>query len=144
VRFGVVAFVLIVVAFVLVSRLVPPRARLPVWILIVLAGVVPWSSWMGHAHWDGVEWVPFTRNVRLRDVVLNVLFYAPIGYFLAARRASTRRNVVVTAAVVGFALSVATELSQVFSHGRFPAMTDVVSNLTGAVIGAWVGRVRAR
>lgn len=140
---GVVAFVLIVAAAAGVARLVPLRFRAVVWTLVIIGGVVPWASWTDHAHWGRIEWLPFTRNVRLRDVLLNILFYVPFGYFVTARRAaSTRANVVLAAAGLAFGLSAITELSQVFSHGRFPAMTDVVTNTTGAVIGAWLASRR--
>lgn len=142
-RFGVVAFILILVAGAAVARFVPLRFRVAIWTLVIIGGVVPWASWTDHAHWDRVEWLPFTRNVRLRDVLLNVLFYVPFGYFLAARHAaSSRAKVVVSAAALAFALSAVTEISQVFSHGRFPAVTDVVTNTAGAIIGAWLANTR--
>jgi hypothetical protein len=145
VRFGAVAFILILVSFAVVSRFVSPRLRLFVWMLIVAGGVVPWSNWADHPHWDHVEWIPLSRNTRLRDIVLNVLFYVPVGYFhVSARAVSPGMRRVLEAGLVGLALSVVTEASQVFSHGRFPAATDVLTNTAGAVIGGWLARSRGK
>lgn len=137
--FGVVAFVLIVLTAVAVGHFVPRRLRVLVWALVIVGGVVPWSSWTDHGHWDRIEWLPFARSVRPRDIVLNVLFYVPFGYFLAdGRSRRSARHMLRSVGVTAFVLSVATELSQVFSHGRFPAATDVLTNTLGAVAGAWL------
>jgi glycopeptide antibiotics resistance protein len=145
VRFGAVAFVLICVSFAVVHRFVSPRLRLLVWTLIVAGGVVPWSNWSVHPHLDHVEWIPFSRNTRIRDIVLNVLFYLPVGYFhVSARTVSPGMRRVLEAGLIGLGLSVVTEASQIFSHGRFPAATDVLTNTTGAMIGGWLARSRGR
>jgi glycopeptide antibiotics resistance protein len=144
VGFGVLAFILIVVSFVVVARFVPLRLQLAVWTLIVIGGVVPWATWTDHSHWDRIEWIPLTGNVRLRDVVLNILFYVPVGYFfVTARSVSPAARRILLAALCGFVLSVVTETTQVFSHGRFPGMTDVTTNTAGALIGAMLA-VRRR
>lgn len=142
--FGTVAFFLIVLSFAVVSRVVPPRYRLFVWTLIVAGGVVPWANWTDHAHWSAIEWLPFTRDVRFRDIWLNVLFYVPVGCFYAtARQASESRLMPVDAVLFGLVLSLVTETTQIFSHGRFPAMTDVLTNTTGAAVGAFIAARRA-
>lgn len=143
--FGTVAFFLIVASFAVVGRVVPPRFRLLVWMLIVAGGVVPWASWTDHAHLDRIEWLPFTRDVRFRDIWLNVLFYVPVGSFYSAADArGPRSRGLLGAAVCGLTLSVVTETTQIFSHGRFPAMTDVLTNTTGAFLGAWLARAWRR
>lgn len=121
-----------------VDRLVPARWHLPVWTLVVVAVVVPWTSWVGHAHWGRVEWMPFTPPLRKRDIVLNVLLYVPLGFCVVRDGRWGRR--VVSVLAVGLGLSLMTETTQVFSHGRFPAMTDVVTNTAGAWIGAMAAR----
>jgi hypothetical protein len=41
-----------------------------IWTVVVLAVVVPWSSFQMHSHWQDVGWVPFVSPpIRLRDVV---------------------------------------------------------------------------
>jgi glycopeptide antibiotics resistance protein len=111
------------------------RLGLALWVGVIIAVVVPWTSFQHHAHWERVDWIPFRAASDLSDGVANVLFYVPYGYLLGRTRAKRR--------AIGFAfgsaslLAVCTELTQVFSATRFPSTTDVVSNATGALIGAW-------
>lgn len=138
-----VVVVLLAVAFVVV-HLAPTRARLALWCVIIAAAVVPWASYLTHTHWDRVQWVPFVPppDVRLRDLAVNVLLYVPFGVFFVEARPlspSIRRAVVWAAA-----FSVLTELTQVFSHGRFPTSTDVLMNVLGAFLGATAARLHAR
>lgn len=96
--------------------------------------VVPWYAVKDHSHWDRVQWVPFvTPPIRLRDLVANTLFYVPFGilYVRAARHPRVWKAV-----CAGLALSLATELTQVYSHGRFPSTTDLICNTVGAACGA--------
>ena len=67
------------------------------------------------------------------DALLGRLGYTPDGRHPGGRR------LVAWAAAYGFVLSLVTELTQVFSHGRFPTTNDLVMNTAGAAIGAWVG-----
>lgn len=117
------------------------RWALAAWIGVILLVVVPWWSVQDHAHWDRVGWVPFGGPLRLRDIVLNVLLYVPFGYLHAcqAHRPPAWRTL-----AYACALSCATELTQVFSHGRFPSGTDVASNVIGAALGAWGAALRVR
>lgn len=115
----------------------PPSRRVQiafaVWVGVILLIVVPWGSFQDHPHWDEVSWVPFLSGpLRIRDIVANVLFYVPFG-FLYVRRFRTGVRHAVLAAVV---LSLLTELTQVYSHGRFPSSTDIVCNTVGACCGA--------
>lgn len=105
---------------------------------VVLFIVIPWWSVEWHPHWENVRWVPFSRPLRVRDIVLNVLLYMPVGYWhMRARGHSVWR-----AALFALMLSAGTELSQVFSHRRFPSTTDLTTNLAGAICGAWHARLR--
>jgi len=73
----------------------------------------------------------------------------PFGWFVAGirpdgggrwgwREGLACRGPLVTAVLLGLALSLATEATQIFSHRRFPSATDVVTNTTGALVGAWL------
>ena len=111
------------------------------WIVVILAVVMPWGSFQAHAHWQDVGWVPFVSPpIRMRDVALNVLLYVPFGYWHTkgtAERVRWSRTM-----TYALALSVATEFTQVFSHGRFPSATDVTSNVVGAAWGTAWARAR--
>ncbi len=115
---------------------------LVLWTGVIVLVVVPWGSFQNHSHWSRVQWIPFvTPPVGLRDIVANVLFYAPFGYW--SMRLS-RRPRMWHGLVFAFALSAATELTQVYSHGRFPSSTDLVCNVVGAGLGTLLARRFAR
>jgi hypothetical protein len=120
------------------------RLRLALWIALIVTVVVPWGRFVDHTHWDRVQWVPFiTPPVKVFDVVANVLFYVPYGYWYARQRLGARHAL--TAAVgSAFALSICTEATQLFSQRRFPSFTDVASNVAGAYVGAHWALRRAR
>jgi VanZ family protein len=107
---------------------------------------VPWSSYQPHAHWSRVVWVPLTTPPPLTagDVVLNVVLYAPLGWLYARWVATSRARMAAGAIGLAVLLSVSTETTQVYSHGRFPSMTDVILNVGGALAGALAVRRRAR
>lgn len=115
------------------------RVAFALWTGVIVVAVVPWYRIQDHSHWAGVQWIPFQPPLRLRDIVANILFYIPFGY-LCLRAVDRRVWRVVLAAC---ALSLLTELTQVFSHGRFPSATDLVCNTAGAWLGAvWAERAR--
>jgi len=111
-------------------------------VLVILLAVPPWWDVQTHPHWDKVGWLPFVSwPVRLRDVIVNLLLFVPLGAGVAIHAA--RRPLTVTA-LVAAAFSVAGELSQVYSHGRFPSATDVCVNIAGAVVAARLTRYIGR
>ena len=119
------------------------RGRWPfvLWTVLIVLVVVPWVGYQNHSHWQRVGWIPFaSAEVRLRDVVVNLLLYAPWGYFFA-RSVRVAARCVWIVVVLAAALSITTETSQVYSHGRFPSATDVTCNVIGALAGAlWARR----
>ena len=110
------------------------------WTGLILVLVLPWLNYQNHSHWARVGWIPFfSKEVKVRDIVANVLLYAPWGYFWARQRRDPSRRVW-PVVVIAAALSIATEASQSYSHGRFPSATDVACNLMGAFVGAEYAR----
>lgn len=98
----------------------------------ILAFTIPWDSWQDHSHWSRVEWIPFrTHYGTWLERLLNVALFVPLG---ATLRVWGRR--VWVCALLGGLLSVAVELSQVYSHGRLPTATDVAFNTIGTIVGA--------
>jgi VanZ family protein len=105
------------------------------WSGLIVAATVPWTSFVGHTHWQKVQWIPFySPPVKILDVVVNVLLYAPFGYTLL--RAFTPRVRVWHAVILAGTLSLAVEWSQLYSHSRFPSLQDVLCNVVGAALGA--------
>ncbi len=111
------------------------RSRWPLvlWTGVIFVLVVPWGSYQNHSHWANVRVIPFvTPPIKLQDVIANVLLYVPFGYWSMRlwRIPDAWRAV-----ALAFALSFGTEMSQVYSHGRFPSSTDLVCNVSGAWLG---------
>jgi len=102
---------------------------------VVIAVTFPWDL-QDHPHWSKVAWLPFlTGIVRPHDLLINAALYLPIGFLLPAR---SRRGRVASAAGVALLVSGLLELTQVWSHVRFPSATDLAMNVFGSVAGAVV------
>ena len=116
--------------------------RLFVWTGVIVLAVVPWMTYQPHSHWAKVVWIPFSTppEITARDVLGNLLLYVPFGYLLS--RAGSWRPALGTVCLVAAVLSIATELTQVYSHSRFPSATDVLLNVVGAVSGCLLSRNR--
>lgn len=124
------------------------RALLPLWALfIALVGLLPLTNFVGHSHWEYIQWLPTANNFRSRrflfDIVANMALFLPLGYLLAQSRSTTttRRSILLTAGIAGL-LSLSIEWFQVYCHNRHPSPTDVVSNVTGSLIGAFLSIYR--
>ena len=133
-----------------------PRTRtrdvsfLILWVVFTLmVGILPLKNFVGHAHWEYIKWVPIPTVDDLRspkylldiasDIVGNTLLFVPLGYFL--RRlltSSSPLKCVLIAAGIGITLSLSIELYQVYCHNRFPSIFDIITNVTGTIIGVRV------
>ncbi len=114
------------------------RLRLILWTLLIAGCVITWTDLQNHSHWRRVQWIPFvTPPVKIIDIVVNVALYLPFGYWFV-RWAGRGRSVraLATAAL----LSLTTEWTQLYSHSRFPSLTDVTCNVIGAGIGVWIAQ----
>ncbi len=104
-------------------------------VLLVLSAALPVSGCRSYAAWETVAWIPFASPpVRLRDIVLNVMLYLPLG--AAMVRAGMWRRPLIPAVSLALLLSVFTEFVQLYSLKRFPSTQDVVCNVAGAAAGA--------
>ena len=102
-------------------------------IVVIVVLVVPWWSFQAHSHWSRIRWIPFVSPpVVVRDVLANILLYVPFGYYACLRFTQHRWLIGVGGAAL---LSCATEFAQVFGHGRFPSVQDVLMNVLGAALG---------
>jgi len=85
------------------------RILLPLWaLLIALVGTVPFTNFVGHSHWEYIQWFPTTDNFRSRrflfDVVANMALFLPLGYLLDRSRSTTttaRRSLFLAAGAAG-------------------------------------------
>jgi hypothetical protein len=86
-----------------------------------------------------------------RDALVNVVGFAPLGFFAVAvarrRGRAAGAPAVVSAIALGVALSLGVELFQVHLPARVSSATDVACNTLGAALGAWLalrGPIAAR
>lgn len=118
------------------------RLLLVAWTLLLVAILLPWTSYLDHPHWYKVAWIPFVSPpVRPHDVVLNVAAFLPLGW-LCRRSFVSVVLASIAAVVLTLTLSLTAEYAQVFSHTRFPSTTDIVCNVIGTVAGLRLGRAR--
>jgi glycopeptide antibiotics resistance protein len=113
-----------------------------IWIAIILAFTMPWSSYVGHSHWTLVRWIPFYDHpLVLSDVLGNVVLFVPYGFFLArALPRSSRKRVWVITLLTAVTLSTSVEFVQVYSHDRIASTTDIGSDLLGAIFGLMLSK----
>ena len=78
-----------------------------------------------------------TPPIKLVDILLNVALYVPFGYWLTRWAGRRRAGLAVASAGV---LSLVTEWTQLYSHSRFPSLTDVTCNVFGALVGVWIAQ----
>jgi glycopeptide antibiotics resistance protein len=110
------------------------RGLLLVWIGVIAFLVIPWGRFQLHPHFQQIQWIPFVSPpIRPRDIVLNTVLYLPLGYWHLKQGGPSS---LWRTGAFALALSVGTEFTQIFSHGRFPSATDVVCNTLGALWGA--------
>jgi VanZ family protein len=90
------------------------------------------------AVWQG--WPSEWNRYIARDVLLNVILYVPLG--LAAAMVFLRRHsrAVSVAAAIGlaFAVSAGMELLQVYEPHREPSSLDILTNILGGAVGAFI------
>ena len=124
-----------------------PASRLPQYLallyglMIIYASLEPFSGWM-----MPLPGTPYfllapgkARFIRF-DVLINVVAYAPFGFFLALtgdRRSTAARFA--TAMGIGALLSLVMESAQMFLPTREADIPDFVSNTCGAALGALCG-----
>jgi VanZ family protein len=111
-------------------------------LLIVYASLHPFSGWrhIGISPFDYL-FAPWPRTGSVFDVVVNVIAYVPFGFLcIAVLHPHIRGLPAFAVAVVGAAgLSIALEALQNYLPTRFSSNVDVLSNLSGATIGALAG-----
>ena len=85
-------------------------------------------------------WQDFQRGWSLvSDVAVNIAGFIPLGFFFSAFlwKSTQRRGYFVYAAtlLMGFGLSLAIELTQVYLPTRYSQLADLVCNVAGTILG---------
>ena len=113
-------------------------------VLILVVGILPMGNFVGHSHWEYIKWVPTAEDLRspkylidiFSDIVGNTVLFFPLGYFLSRLlTSSSRARRLLLAAGIGGTLSLGIEFYQVYCHNRFPSIFDVITNVTGTLMG---------
>ncbi len=78
----------------------------------------------------------FSAHWNIRDLVLNVVLFVPVGFVLQLGRPRGSAAAWVPALLAGAATSAIIELAQLFSPLRYPSLADLATNATGAAVGA--------
>jgi glycopeptide antibiotics resistance protein len=109
-----------------------------IWIVVILGlTTMPWMNFVGHSHWDQVRWIPFYDHpLAMSDILANVVLFVPFGFFLGrALPGASPKRVWTLTLLLSAALSTSVEFFQVYCHNRIPSITDICTNLLGAVFG---------
>lgn len=107
---------------------------------VVWGSLTPFAfdlSKMQETGWSVVGQLGWPRS-DLRDLVINVCVYMPIGFagWLILADRCNRRAAFLTAFLTGSLLSFTLETLQQFVATRYPSWIDVMVNSTGTVLGA--------
>jgi VanZ family protein len=96
------------------------------------------------AVWNG--WPPEWNRYVLRDILLNIILYVPLG--LAAAMVFLRRHSraisAAAAILLAFALSAGMEILQAYEPRREPSSLDVLTNVMGGTLGALIALAAER
>lgn len=119
------------------------RTILCLWLISVLLVIsFPWSKFDGTPHWENIQWIPFTHLSFHQPVIVetaaNILGFIPIGYLTVRSLSPSTRHRFFLASLMGFCSSTGIEVYQLFCHDRVPETADVLMNVAGTVVGAWL------
>ena len=122
------------------------------WVAVILAaGVLPLSNFVGHSHWDlllerrmpDLLSSPWLALEVFADVVLNILLFVPLGWIWVQHFSHKGQRPRLLAVAIGFVLSLGIELYQLYGHNRVPSLLDLLANTCGTYWGVWLGHARA-
>lgn len=85
-----------------------------------------------------------TEVFSLRDAVLNVVLFLPLGFVYQLSRPQRERAHALGAFAAGLVLSGLIETAQVFAPERYPSLSDLLTNALGAALGAMFAATAAR
>jgi VanZ family protein len=116
--------------------------------VIVYGSLYPWHfTFAGRPEPVSVllhSWPHVWDRFVLRDVVLNVVLYMPLGAVAClAFLPRFPRAAAAAATAIGFVLSLSMELLQNYVPGRVTSLSDLTTNTLGAAVGAFLALVLA-
>jgi VanZ family protein len=89
--------------------------------------------------------VPFWKEYRptreyAKDLAINVVGLVPLGFCFSAlfARFNGRKRSLLYTTLLGFCVSLTIEVLQAFMPTRYSGTTDLITNTSGAALGAWL------
>ena len=79
-----------------------------------------------------ISWIPFVNGIGL-EFILNIFCFIPLGFLCPV--ISKTYNQIKNAALLGFGLSLAIEISQLFTLYRATDINDLIANVLGTIVG---------
>ncbi len=80
----------------------------------------------------------------LFDIIANILFFVPLGFLYPLSRKSREQATILRTVLFATAISCSIETIQLFEPERFTSVIDVITNATGAGLGAIIAGVTSR
>jgi glycopeptide antibiotics resistance protein len=115
---------------------------------IVMIGILTFSNFVGHSHWEYITWFPSFDYLRsweyIFEMAANTILFIPFGYFLARSIGTSPARGTRIAVGSAALLSSGIEFYQVYCHNRNPSPLDILTNTLGSLIGAAVAVLIAR
>jgi VanZ family protein len=111
------------------------------WIAVILAaGMLPLRNFVGHSHWEFIQWTIPAAHWHSRrfyfDVIANAALFFPLGLLLRRQVRTCTMRMMLLILGGGLLLSAGIEGFQIFCHNRHPSPYDIISNVTGTALGA--------
>ena len=91
---------------------------------------------------EALRHIHLQNGTALREILLNVLLYVPLGYILSFVFPRKHRHVAVIT-LIGFLCSLATESAQLYWRIGYFHLDDIINNTLGTLIGAVIGCILA-
>jgi VanZ family protein len=114
--------------------------------LIVYGSLYPWRFIWPHLAANPLDvllhsWPSLDLRYSLRDVVVNISLYVPLGFaaHLVFRRTVWPGFGVVAPILLALLLSGSMEILQLFTPGRNTSMVDLITNVMGSAVGVALG-----
>ncbi len=84
------------------------------------------------------EKIQFSWGTDAEDFFTNIILFLPVGFIFRLCRRTNQDRFCLHALILGTLLSVAIEFAQLFVHGRYTSIIDVITNGSGAWIGGLI------
>ena len=82
--------------------------------------------------------IQFTWATDAEDFFANIILFLPVGFIFRLSRGTNQDRFGIHALIFGTLLSVAIEIAQLFVHGRYTSIIDVITNGSGAWLGGLI------